>query len=243
MEDICDGTCLKPHTQPRSRAYGEGGNIPPTCVWLCVRCMICRMKKPMKRSKKAPRSTRKGRFTVNFGVAFKHRKPPEFDGLRIKGGPGSIDLPRKLALAKRIALMGLDDEQMARIAGVSIETYDYWKALHGDLDKAIEDGKSAADAEVVASLYKLATGFEQEVEEVAGKDADVVRYNKYHPPELGAIKHWLNSRVPGFREVQRTDVTSKGKPLMPKESKAELIASIVSAVRPRPDGEKPKSKK
>jgi hypothetical protein len=115
--------------------------------------------------------------------------------------------------------------------------------VHGDLDKAIEDGKTAADAEVVASLFMLATGYDREIEEVAGKDAVRVRYKKYHPPELGAIKHWLNSRSKTFQEVTRTDVTTKGKAISNKESRADLIASIVGSVRPRPDGDKPKPKK
>lgn len=227
----------------RTRVWGRGKHTTNLRVVVWER-MLFGMKKPMKRSAKATRSAKKGRFTVNFGVAFKGRKSPEFDGLRIKGGPNSIDLPRKLALAKRVALLGLDDEQIAKVAGVSLETYDYWKALHGDLDKAIEDGKSAADAEVVATLFKLAVGYDRNVCEVAGKDARCVSYSKYFPPELGAIKTWLNARVPGFREVQRAEITGgKGKPLMPKESKAELIASIVKAVRPRPDNEKPKPKR
>jgi hypothetical protein len=193
-------------------------------------------KKPVGRGKKGKTSRTAGKFHVDFGVVSQHRHAPILDGMRIKAGPGGIDLTRKQGLAKRLALDGYSDEVIARIAGVSLETLDYWKAVHGDLADAIKSGRTAADAEVVATLHMLATGFEREEETVAGKDAVRVTYRKYHAPELGAIKTWLNARVPQFREVQRMEATGKnGKPLIPKESRADLISSIVSLVKPKPD--------
>lgn len=190
------------------------------------------------RTKRGKKSKLKSGYRVDFGIVSRHRSSPELSGLRIGAGPHGIDLTRKLALAKRIALEGYTDEQLARIAGISPETLDYWKAAHPNLQEAIDSGRTELDGEMIASLYMLGVGYTRRVEEVAGKDAATVSYNKYFPPELGAIKTWLNARSSKFREVQRAEVTGKnGKPLVPKESRADLINSIVKLVNPKADGD------
>lgn len=197
-----------------------------------------------KRSRNAKTTRYRKGFRVDFGVVSQHKQSPELDAIRIKPGRGGIDLTRRTALAKRIALQGFDDAMIAKIAGVSVETLDYWKAIHGDLDQAIEDGQTAADAEVVATLHMLATGYDREVEVVAGKDAEKVRYNHYHPPEMSAIKYWLNNRGKkrGWAEKAQIEATGRGgKPLVPKESNRELITSIVKLIRPKADDAPPPS--
>lgn len=194
-------------------------------------------KPPTKRGKRAKTSSVKGRVRVQFGVISGKRKPPDIEALRIKPGRGGIDLVKHPSIARRIALHGYSDEAIMAIANVSQETLDYWKAVHPDLVDAIDSGRTEADVQVVESLLKLATGFREEVEEVAGKDAKVVRYNKYHPPELGAIKAWLyNRQKQRWGEKSTIEATGKnGKPLIPKESNRAIIDSIVSLVKPKPD--------
>lgn len=200
------------------------------------------MKKPKHsqtvRGRKSATPKIKHGMRVDFGIVSAHSRSPELDGVRIRGGQPARDITRKLALAKRIALEGLSDEAMARVAGVSPETMDYLRASYPDLQEAIDAGRTELDGDVIASLYELAVGRTRRVTEIHGKNADRITYEKYFPPELGAIKTWLNARSTKFREVQRAEVTGKnGKPLVPKESRADLINSIVRLVSPKADGD------
>lgn len=194
-------------------------------------------KPPIKRGSRAKTSKTKGRVRVQFGVISGKRAPPDVESLRIKPGRGGIDLVQHPSIARRIALHGYSDEAIMAIANVSQETLDYWKAMHPDLADAIDSGRTEADVQVVESLFKLAVGYERQIEEVAGKDADIVRYTKYYPPELGAIKAWLyNRQKQKWGEKSTSELTGpKGKPLVPKESNRAIIDSIVALVRPKAD--------
>lgn len=204
---------------------------------------------PGARGEKAKKRAQKGRITLNFGVASpKYRPPDERDQVKVRAGKGGITMPDKRTLAYRLALDGYSDEVIARIAGVSVETFKYWKRVHPEFSTAIDEGRTAADAEVVATLFDMATGRTRRVTEIAGKDAVEVTYDKYFPPEIGAIKAWLRMRGnKRFKEApQEIDVTSKGKRLGDgslKESKQDIIDSIVAAVRPKPDNAPAKSTK
>ena len=194
-------------------------------------------KPPLKRGANSKRGASGKKFHVHFGVR-PHGDDfePDLYGAKIKAGPGQIALHKRLGLVRRIALQGLSDDVIAQIGGVSKETLDYWKALHPELEDAIEQGRTAADADVIESLYNLAVGYDRNVEEVHGKDADIVRYEKHFPADIGAIKFWLSNRKRGWGEKSQVEATGKnGKPLMPKESKADIVAAILRAVRPKPD--------
>lgn len=219
-------------------------------VWLRACAYdICMAKFPGARGAKAKKRQQKGRITLNFGVASTKYRPPEpKKGERITAGRGGITLPDKRTIAYRLALDGYSDEVIARIAGVSVETFRYWRSVHPEFDTAIDEGRTAADAEVIATLFDLATGHVKKVREVHGKDAAVVQYDKYFPPEISAIKTWLRMR--GNKRFKETpaeiDITSKGKRIgdgLNKESKADIINSIVAAVRPKPDNAPAKSTK
>lgn len=201
---------------------------------------------PGHRGRKAKKTAKAGKITVSFGVASGSRRMVPNAG-RISVGHGGIDLTKKKALAKRLALDGYSDEVIARIAGVSIETLEWWNATHPELADAIETGRTAADAEVVSTLFQLAVGYNKKVNEVHGKDADIIAYKKHFPPDLGAIKTWLKMRGNArFKEAPtQLDVTSKGKSIgdIPQESRQDIINSIVAAVRPKPDNAPPKAKK
>jgi hypothetical protein len=197
------------------------------------------------KSRHAKTSAIRGKMRVDFGIVSRNRHPPDLCGVRIGTGANGVDMPRKLALVKRLALDGYSDEVMARIAGVTPEIWDYWKAVHPEFQDAIDTGRTSADAEVIATLFELATGYTRTVTEVHGKDAERVCYSKYFPPDRSAIKDWLSMRPnKNFRaQPQAIDVTTKGKAIngLKQETKSELIASIVKLIRPQPD-QQPKKK-
>jgi len=72
-----------------------------------------------------------------------------------------------------------------------------WKAKHREFSVALEDGKAPADAEVAASLYQRAIGYDNtkavKIMQYEG-DPIIVPYTDHYPPDVGAAKVWLYNR-------------------------------------------------
>jgi len=62
--------------------------------------------------------------------------------------------------------LGALDHQIADELGITPRTFYSWKAKHGEFAAAIKRGKDVADDIVEDSLFRNATGFEYEEEEV-----------------------------------------------------------------------------
>lgn len=103
---------------------------------------------------------------------------------------------KNLFLLKHGAL----DKDIATFFGVSLKTIHNWKKQYPAFKAAIEEGKSsAADVNVVKSLYERATGYSHEAVKII-YDTDtkeVVRasYTKQYPPDTAAIRLWLLNRT------------------------------------------------
>lgn len=117
--------------------------------------------------------------------------------------------PDKIEEARNMALLGYSEADMARVWGISTPTIDLWKKLYPEFQKALKDGKSPANAKVVASLYKKAIGYfeYEEVVKIYKGKAVKMRVKKYYPPDTEAIKYFLSCKE---REKwsQRTEVTN-----------------------------------
>ena len=97
----------------------------------------------------------------------------------------------------QMALLGLNDQQMSDVIGVSRTNFSEWKKKYPDLLDALVNGKSIADAKVAEALYKCAIGYEYEEEAVfKGKNGspEVVKVNKYKGPDAWAATKWLTTR-------------------------------------------------
>jgi hypothetical protein len=158
-------------------------------------------------------------------------------GVKVTGGRNAVFLPSKLYLVRRIAMEGYTDAQLAKIYGIPESTFEYWRAKYPDFDKALEEGRTEADGEVMVSLYQRATGYDYTEEVVAGKDPEVFTIKKHAIPDVAAQQFWLKHRKKAaFPDKQTHEVTGpKGKPLMPRESKADLVNAIVALIKPKPD--------
>lgn len=102
--------------------------------------------------------------------------------------------------ARKLALMRLSDEELARHFEVSPETFRDWLASEPDLARAVRYGRKLGDAEVVDAFHRNATGYSHEAVKVmkpAGQDQPVsVPYIKHYPPNTAAGKFWLCNRLP-----------------------------------------------
>lgn len=113
-------------------------------------------------------------------------------------------------MAYRLALLGQTDKQMAAFFGVSEQTLNTWKHKHPKFLESLKRGKIEADADVVESLFKRATGFTKKAVKIMqadGKSFEHV-YDEYYPPEVGAIVFWLKNRQKEqFRDKPDVNVT------------------------------------
>lgn len=112
--------------------------------------------------------------------------------------------------------MGADDKRLADFFNVSEQTINAWKKAHPEFFESLKRGKEVADAEVAASLYKRAKGYQyEEITVEPGKDGkDVVtkRVVKEVAPDTGAAMAWLKNRQPqSWRDRHEVEYTGNVK--------------------------------
>lgn len=99
--------------------------------------------------------------------------------------------------ARKIALLGATDMQLADIFGVDTRTIYRWKNEIPEFCQSLKIGKEEADQQVVRSLYHRAVGFEYEAVKIfCSKDGKVtqVPYIEKVPPDTTACIFWLKNR-------------------------------------------------
>jgi hypothetical protein len=151
----------------------------------------------------------RGRVTERDPAAKKpreRRRPtlPKFQQKRRAGRPPIYEEafgPR----ARKLALLGFTEVEIAAQFGINPDTLTVWKRNHPEFSVALDSGKAEADAEVAASLFERATGAKVPAVKIflgpVGKEGESPQpiyapYTQYHPPETGAAKLWLTNRQP-----------------------------------------------
>jgi len=119
------------------------------------------------------------------------------------------------AQARRLALLGQTDAEMAAFFGVSEATFHRWKHAHKDFCESIKEGKADADAKVAAALYQRAVGYSHPDVHVSNYQGQitVTPLTKHYPPDTGAAFIWLKNRQPDKwrdRIEHQADVTVSG---------------------------------
>ena len=110
------------------------------------------------------------------------------------------ELPVHLDQVEVVASLGLVDEEIAIVLGISPRTLNYWKKSNPDFLQSLKRGKLKADFQVTKSLYEKA------------KSGDT-----------GAIIFWLKNRRPDlWRDKQ--DVQHSG------EVKGGATVNVITAV-------------
>jgi hypothetical protein len=150
--------------------------------------------------------------------------------------PGKAGRPRKELpedLMIRAAAMGLTDVEIANLVGINVETYYARQRENRVFSEAIKNAKAKADLEVVAGLYKRATGFDAPDVHVAQFEGQIIitKLRKYYPPDPTSCAIWLNNRrKEQWRPVNKIELSGpNGSPLIPSkrdphEELAEMLA-------------------
>lgn len=140
---------------------------------------------------------------------------PKFQQKRAAGRPPIYEAAAHCARVTKLAMLGLNDAEIAQQFGISDETFYLWRAQHPEFVEALNAGKVDADANVAQSLYKRANGMATPAVKIfMPKDAtDVseaiyVPYAIHHPPDTNAARMWLHNRRPkDWRERREVEVT------------------------------------
>jgi hypothetical protein len=103
----------------------------------------------------------------------------------------SIDLVQ----VEKLASLGLIDTEIASILGVCEKTLNVYKKKPEFL-QAIKKGKDKADAKVIESLYRRATGYEHKEDKIFQHNGEpvIVPTTKHYPPDVTAMIFWLKNR-------------------------------------------------
>lgn len=155
-------------------------------------------------------------------------------------GNSSVFLPDCLAQVKAVAWRGLSDDEIAANFGVDKDLFQNWKKMYPSFREAIEHGRTHADAEVVAGLYKRAIGYDYR-EDALDKRGDVHRLRRHAPPDVSAQKFWLTNRQREHWSDRHSldGGGSRGGGTKPVAvaTKAELIGKIFDMMPVQPDNE------
>jgi hypothetical protein len=156
-------------------------------------------------------------------------------------------LPNFPDVVKAIAMQGVTDDELAFSFGLNPSIIKGWRHMYSDFDKAIEEGRTIADLQVIEALHKKAVGYtrQYDIAKVVGRgdDASVhtITLSEQIEPETNAIKFWLQNRAPKQWNRATSNLGLGGKegapPIgMKAETKMELISSILGLIQPKPDG-------
>lgn len=120
--------------------------------------------------------------------------------MSLTGRPTSYK-PEYDRMAFRHTLLGATDEQLADLFDVAVATIYNWKNEHPSFLEAVKAGKDDADAVVLESLYKRATGFTNDkatkIFMPAGASEPVYApYEEYFAPDPTSMIFWLKNRRP-----------------------------------------------
>lgn len=153
-----------------------------------------------------------------------------------------VDLtaPSMEQVVRRIAAKGATDDEFEAMYGLPRGTLDHWKRGYKGFAKALEEGRSKADGDVLYALYRNAVGYEYHEEQaVGGKYPEVLEVKRKYHGQFSAQKYWLNNRQPEvWKSRERHE--HAGDPDSPIglkiETRNDLIDSIVALVASKPDG-------
>jgi len=152
------------------------------------------------------------------------------EGIR-KGAP-TLYRPELAGLARRLALLGATDQEMADTIGIDQVTLDRWKARHTEFGIAIEYGKIRADGEIAESLFNRARGMSVPAVKIFQGTLEggpvIVPHQEHLPPDVGAAKLWLSRRRPDlWREKQQIDVTGSIEHRLSQMTEEERIKDAI----------------
>jgi hypothetical protein len=118
--------------------------------------------------------------------------------IAIKAGRPTLYREEICDMARRLALLGLDDEEMADALNIDPATMTEWKADHPAFYGAIQRGRTNADGRVAERAYHRALGYRAPAVKIMQHEGKpiIVPYTEHYPPDTTAAFKWLQNRQP-----------------------------------------------
>ncbi|HEX5321485.1 MAG TPA: helix-turn-helix domain-containing protein [Stellaceae bacterium] len=117
--------------------------------------------------------------------------------------------------ARKLALLGATNDDLASFFGVSPATIDRWIAAHDELRGALKSGRDEADAKVARRLFSRACGYSHPAVKIVADaktgSEHIVPYTEHYPPDTTACIFWLKNRQPAkWRDRHEHEHAGKG---------------------------------
>ena len=130
----------------------------------------------------------------------------------VRTGRPTIYRPELATLARKLALLGATEAEMADALSISVSTLSDWMHKHSEFYRAVKSGELQADAEVAERLFSRATGHSHEAVKIfmpaGAKEPVYAPYTQHYAPDGNVALAWLSRRQPGlWREKQQIDIT------------------------------------
>ena len=139
------------------------------------------------------------------------------DKTRNKGGRPKTTVKQRVEMItfdygkiRKLAEFGFIDTQLAELFGVTEKTITNWKKESLEFITVLKKGKEIADARVMMSLLKRATGYEHKETHISNYQGVITEteITKHYPPDSTAMIFWLKNRQPDkWRDKQEIDFT------------------------------------
>lgn len=165
----------------------------------------------------------------------------------VPAAPGGVFLPDHEMLVRLIAAKGMTDAEFELIYGLGSGTLKGWRKAYPGFDKALSEGRTAADSQVLFALFKNAVGFcYEEQQAVGGREPTVLSVKRFKPGETTAQKHWLGNRLrTEWPQVERHEHSGPngGAIGIKTDSRNDMIDAILTLIQPKADPERKQSAK
>ena len=144
-----------------------------------------------------------------------------------KGGAKTIYNPKMCKIAQNCAMMGMTDQHICEILGISDDSYYRYIKKYPEFKEAIQQGRHGILGDVAEKLYKTALGYEYTERTVITSDDGRITEKveqKYSKPSIVAQKYIMSSRLGGeWRESSKVEMTGKdGGAIEIEDSSAKL---------------------
>lgn len=122
--------------------------------------------------------------------------------------------PEFVEQAKKLALLGATDREIADFFAVDERTVNRWKTSNEEFCQSLKVGKEAADDRVEQALYRRALGYSHDAVKIAVNAAGEVTqvpFVEHHAPDTTAAIFWLKNRKPeDWRDVKAQEHSGPG---------------------------------
>lgn len=151
------------------------------------------------------------------------------------GGRPTDYKPDYAEQAYKLCLLGHTDADLAKFFEVCEATINNWKLAHPEFLESLKKGKEMADANVAASLYHRALGYEHPEDDIRSVNGEIVITPtiKHYAPDPTAAIFWLKNRQKDkWRDKQEHEHSGpNGAPIQTEEvsdlEKARRIAFVL----------------